>query len=577
MSTKLGNTIIIGATGAEYVNDFSGTYIDRSLVDKSYVDSTITASVGDYLPIAGGTMTGAINFTNTTKKIFEERDGLFITNDHASGIELGGVGPSGDYKLMVNYNGLQWWNGVGGQKSFQYQYNIDSISVRKSGTESGRLDFSNVTGPREYFLPDANGTVALTSDLDSYLPLAGGTMTGNIVIGSNKITNGTGSLNIGTASMGHLDTVTNNAMGVNSQNGKVVFQKLSLGHEGKLDFGGITDSIDWILPDKSGTVALTSDVPTVSGTTNTVPIFTGTNAIGDSIITQTGTTGVLISGGSLQLDNNLLLTGSNTYIEIPQNGWIALDGNAGGDAGIWYDSNNILAVYTNGATAVTEIATTDSSGAYVNILSRSLQLDPQSTSAISTIIPSKAGRLAYDTTVSKLMHHDGTSWDAVCPNEWQPPAVPLGSLHTDDSMFKLNGSAGIYLAFDSGSNNAARFNTILHNADISYDGSDLKLQLYWRISQGGVEGDLVGWIVSYKFGSTGVDSDSGVTTLLQQDVDVSEKERNLDFVTDLGTITGVTGANSIYASIERNSTPLVTGSDTFPGDAEIMGIRIIKV
>jgi hypothetical protein len=44
---------------------------------------------------------------------------------------------------------------------------------------------ANVSGGRVYTLPDASGTLALTSNLGAYLPLTGGTLTGTLEIGTS--------------------------------------------------------------------------------------------------------------------------------------------------------------------------------------------------------------------------------------------------------------------------------------------------------------------------------------------------------------------------------------------------------
>lgn len=62
------------------------------------------------------------------------------------------------------------------------------LTLRNSA--NGTVQTAALTVDRTYTLPDATGTIALTSDLSSYLPLAGGTMTGTlngttITFGSN--------------------------------------------------------------------------------------------------------------------------------------------------------------------------------------------------------------------------------------------------------------------------------------------------------------------------------------------------------------------------------------------------------
>ena len=78
--------------------------------------------------------------------------------------------------------------------------------------------------------------------------------------------------------------------------------------DGGLDIGTLsttplTADRTWTFPDDTGTIALTSDITSsISGTTNTFPIFTGANTIGDSNLTDTLSN--LIWGGlGLQINN----------------------------------------------------------------------------------------------------------------------------------------------------------------------------------------------------------------------------------------------------------------------------------
>jgi hypothetical protein len=61
-----------------------------------------------------------------------------------------------------------------------------NIKEGTGGFESA-LQFNN-TANRSYAFPNANGTIALTNDLSSYLPLAGGTLTGALGINSTSLT-----------------------------------------------------------------------------------------------------------------------------------------------------------------------------------------------------------------------------------------------------------------------------------------------------------------------------------------------------------------------------------------------------
>lgn len=73
-----------------------------------------------------------------------------------------------------------------------------------SGTTFQRINqfnFSDVSATYTYTFPAASGTLALTSDLGSYLPLAGGTMTGTLLLNTNSPSN-----NLEAASKGYVDS-----------------------------------------------------------------------------------------------------------------------------------------------------------------------------------------------------------------------------------------------------------------------------------------------------------------------------------------------------------------------------------
>ena len=72
----------------------------------------------------------------------------------------------------------------------------DNIFVNTQSRGGFILGFNNSVSNREYTLPDASGTIALTSNLGSYLPLTGGTLTGALngtsATMSGLVTGGTG-------------------------------------------------------------------------------------------------------------------------------------------------------------------------------------------------------------------------------------------------------------------------------------------------------------------------------------------------------------------------------------------------
>jgi hypothetical protein len=59
------------------------------------------------------------------------------------------------------------------------------LSLRNSA--NGTIQPTSLTVDRTYTLPDATGTIALTSNLSAYLPLSGGTLTGNLNIDGENL------------------------------------------------------------------------------------------------------------------------------------------------------------------------------------------------------------------------------------------------------------------------------------------------------------------------------------------------------------------------------------------------------
>ena len=61
------------------------------------------------------------------------------------------------------------------------------IQGHASGTGILTVTAPNSNTDRTITLPDGTGTLAFTTGDDDKLPLAGGTMTGNIVLGTNTV------------------------------------------------------------------------------------------------------------------------------------------------------------------------------------------------------------------------------------------------------------------------------------------------------------------------------------------------------------------------------------------------------
>lgn len=151
---------------------------------------------------------------------------------------------------------------------------------------------NTATGTKTYILPDASGTLALTSNLSSYLPLSGGTLTGplggttatlssDLTVNGEIISNNYLRLAAGFA-------IANN-IGVNSRAGHSNISVLLSTGQHSLMFWTNTDwssklvftpsaNRTFTFPNASGTIALTSDIPTLSGLGGELAIAAGTTS-----------------------------------------------------------------------------------------------------------------------------------------------------------------------------------------------------------------------------------------------------------------------------------------------------------
>jgi len=104
-------------------------------------------------------------------------------------------------------------------------------------------------------------TMADVSGGGAFLPLAGGTMTGAIEMGTNQITNGIGVAGVTTGALYHNDG--SQQIAISSTLAQITFFDGFV--NGVIDMGGVTGlSKTWTMPDQTGTVALVTDIPAPS-------------------------------------------------------------------------------------------------------------------------------------------------------------------------------------------------------------------------------------------------------------------------------------------------------------------------
>jgi hypothetical protein len=180
----------------------------------------LTSDLAAYLPLAGGTMTGAIIGTTSTFTNAGSGVGVEITNsstgdglkiNHSSGRALNIASSASGFGIIINNSTASTSAPFTIQKQGS---NVITLSDNGAANFAGQLTLgSTITnGTNTFTLPSATGTLALTSALSGYLPLTGGTLTGAL---SGTSASFSSSVGIGVASssdrLNVLGTDYNNA------------------------------------------------------------------------------------------------------------------------------------------------------------------------------------------------------------------------------------------------------------------------------------------------------------------------------------------------------------------------------
>lgn len=162
------------------------------------------------------------------------------------------------------------------------------------------LNANTTTANRTWSLPDKSGTIAMTGDITTsainslygYTPANGANYL-NLSTGGTITGGGGGFANISLTGDG-LAVNNNSSPGKVSYGlGGIIFKDGSSLATGSISLTNVFSTTGtWYLPsDHYGTLAMTSDINTaVSGTINSIAKFTGSNGIGNSLITDNGST-----------------------------------------------------------------------------------------------------------------------------------------------------------------------------------------------------------------------------------------------------------------------------------------------
>ena len=261
--------------------------------------SSVTATHTFNLPVASAANTGKLSSTD-----WSTFNGKVPYTGATADVNLGanflkartfyaeGNGGGGSYAIK---NGAtpSFEDGYTILSSNDYRLNI--LSTVSTVTKAVYLGFSGVTATRTFTLPDASGTIALTSDLSSYVPYTGAT--GSVNLGSYALT--ASALNVTNTSTFNGNIILKK-VGLSVSSPLYVTQfaattGVGIGYSdgtGGANFILQTAAIyDYTFPAATGTIALTSNLSSY------VP-YTGATANVDLGIYSLTSTGVTVKKSS---------------------------------------------------------------------------------------------------------------------------------------------------------------------------------------------------------------------------------------------------------------------------------------
>jgi hypothetical protein len=278
----------------------------------------LTSNLSSYVPYTGATTSVDLGANSLTANTLLGKV-IFATNSVGTSSGLMAISIGSTFSSYSGHNTI----GAAANGVFVFISDISSGTAIKDA----RFDFGSLTNgtTRTFTFPDATGTIALTSNLSSYVPYSGATA--NLNLGVYGLTSGGLTISKNGSAVSGLIFEQAAGLGLGGAGfttiGSIGSDRFGFYFGGAtqafvLNASGITTQRAYTMPDATGTLALTSDINSaVSGTTGRVPLFTSTNVIGNSQIYDNGTTiGVGSSVTSANKLVSVLTTDSNTAYAI---------------------------------------------------------------------------------------------------------------------------------------------------------------------------------------------------------------------------------------------------------------------
>ncbi len=341
-SATFGGIVTINATG----NQARALYMQTGTDGSHYISGTGVNLFSE----ATDNLTMLFTTASTTKKVILNGADITSAKTYTLPNASGTLALTSDIPSLANYVTLNGTQTITGVKTFDAGLSLKdavyptplsgyssiganpfgiSIVTNQSSTIY-RSDLGFPAAQRTYTFPNADGTIALTSNLSSYVPYTGAIT--NVDLGTWRLTaNGlniesSGALNIRQANSRSLwSGAAYTSIYADTSYG-MVFYYSNDARNFTLSASALTASSSrtYTLPDASGTLALTSQIPSLSGTTNYVSKFTSSSNIGNSSIYDSGsavtigaTNGVrVLTVSSATADNHVAVVGTAPSVSL---------------------------------------------------------------------------------------------------------------------------------------------------------------------------------------------------------------------------------------------------------------------